>query len=138
MLHSNTEDSCQLLVVGGEMAKGLAVHLAGEWHVRLLSDDESLVRATDSARFDAVAVEFEAGELERHACDADTALVVTDCDRTGLLVTQLLDTVCEIEHILTRVDDSRNRGAFEAIDCDLIETAPLLQPAVEQKLSAGG
>lgn len=135
VLRSDTGDDSQVLVIGGETAKGLATHLAGEWPVRVLTTDEKIVERTASDSFEAFAVDFEATDLKRHAAEANTAIVVPEHDRVGLLVTQLLTAICGLDSVLTRVDDPKNKNAFDTIDCEIIETGALLRPEVEQKLA---
>lgn len=135
-----TGDSTQLLVIGGEAAKGLAAHLAETWNVRLLSDDKEVVRSArsaDSEQFDVRHLDLEADDLQPHVGDVDTAVVGTDRDRAGLMVAQVLTTVCGVDRVLVGVNDPKNEDAFQDVDCETIETWSLLRSEVERVLSPG-
>lgn len=134
-LRPNNGDSTQVLVIGGEAAKGLAAHLAEAWDVKLLSDDEEIVASAGSEQFDAGHVDFEGDDLERHASDADAAVVGTERDRVGLMVVQLLNTACDLDRVLVRVNDPKKKDAFRDVDCKIIETGSLLRPEVERALA---
>lgn len=134
MIQTDTEEPTPVLVVGQEAAKGLADHLAEEWPVRLLSDDRSVVESADTESMESRHVEFNAAELEPHAYDADSAVIVAERDRAGLLIAQLLSSVCNVDRVSVRVDDPENLDAFEGLDCQVIETGPVLRSEVEQVL----
>jgi Trk K+ transport system NAD-binding subunit len=134
-LLTSSEDSTQLLVVGGETATGLATHLAENWEVRLLSDQEEVVGKAGRQGFDARHVDFGTADLARHAGDADVAVFGTERDRVGLMVAQLLATACDLDSVLVRVNDPENMPAFRGVDCEVIETGPLLGAEIERVLS---
>lgn len=137
MVLSDTKEQSRVLVVGEEAAKGLATHLAEDWDVRLLSNDESIIGNVATNQFESDVVEYEAGVLQDHVDDEDTAVVVTERDQVGLLVVQSLNACCNVDQIFVRVDDPQNRHAFEDLDCEILETGAVLRPEVEQALERG-
>ncbi len=133
----STGDSTTVTVIGEQAAKGLAVNLEEEWNVRLLSEAADVVESAASNPVEARHVDYAASDIERHACGADVVVVVTARDRTALLVTQLLNTICDVGRVFVTVDDPRHRDAFEGIDCEVVETGSLLRSEVEHGLTAG-
>jgi Trk K+ transport system NAD-binding subunit len=133
---ASTEDPIQVVVVGGETAKGLATHLSNDREVCLLSDDEQVVANASSEEFDARHVDLKCRDLAEHADDADVAVVGTERDRVGLIVAQSLATACDLESVLVRVNDPANEPAFRDVNCEVIETGPVLGAEIERILSA--
>lgn len=129
-------DDPKVLVVGGEAAKAVALHLQEACEVRILSSEERIVRWTEGTSIEARAVDVTAGrELRRHAGPADAAVVVTERDQTALLVTQLLRFVCDVAHVAVLLNDPHNRDAFEGVDADLLDGRAVFGPVVEESLA---
>jgi Trk K+ transport system NAD-binding subunit len=129
-------ENTPVLVIGEETAKGLAVDLASDWDVRLLSTDETVVTSSATQVSDTRHVDFRASELKEHSSGVSLAVVLTERDRAALLVTQLLNTVCDVDRVFVRVDDPSKKDAFENLNCTVIETAKLFRPEVESILGA--
>lgn len=127
----------EVLVFGGRAAKGLATYLAETWDVELLTEDETIAARARSEPYEAEVVEYDAETFDQYVDPAGVAIVATERDSVGLMITQLLNTTCKVDDVLVRVDDPKNREAFEDIDCELIETGEVLREAVEATIAPG-
>lgn len=133
---NDTGGGTDLLVIGGEAAKGGAAHLAERWDVHLLSDETDIVESARGDAIEADRVELTATDLEPFAARADAAVVIAEHDRVALRLAQLLNTVADIAEVLVRVDDPANRRAFEDVDCRVLEAGALFRSEIERQLGA--
>lgn len=128
-----------VVLIGGEVVKGLADRLHVDHEVLLLSDDERIVRAARERGVDAQCLDLaDGGELERHASDADVAIVGAERDRRNLLAAQLLRVVCGIERVVVRLNDPANRDAFRDVDAELLDAEQGLGDVVDRALADVG
>lgn len=124
-----------VLVIGGQSACGVAVELAGDYEVTLVTDDESVARTARTREIEARRVELTDGsDLRRNAAGAEMAVVAAELDRVSLLVAQLLRVTCGVEEVVVRINDPENRDVFDDLDVELLDEGSLLAPEVERAL----
>lgn len=127
-------DRTSVAVFGGRLAKGLAVRLAPDREVRLVSDDRAVVESGRSEPFAARHVDYATADLAAVVGDVDVAVVATERDRAGLLVAQTLAVGDEVDRVLVRFDDPDYEPVFSGLDCDVLDLGSVLHDAVESTL----
>lgn len=125
-----------MLVAGGEHVGELLTEqldARGERVVYIDGKAASVERALDGGL---TAIEadltdrqaFEDAELD----DISTAFVASSSDSGNLLIAQLLAARLDLDRIVVRVNDPRNRSAFDGLDVETVSTTNVLAAALAE------
>lgn len=119
------------LIVGGDHVGGqLAVLLADVDAVQYLDDDP--VDVTEAGVVGREVDITDRRQLERVGLDdAETVVVASESDSVNLLVSQLIRTSFDVDRVIVRINDPRNRDLFEATGVETVCVADALARALE-------
>ena len=119
------------LIVGGDHVGGqLAVRLADVDAVQYLDDDP--VDATEAGVVGRDVDITDRRQLERVGLDdVETVVVASERDSVNLLVSQLIRTSFDVDRVIVRINDPRNRDLFEATGVETVCVADALARALE-------
>lgn len=116
-----SDEDPAVLVVGGELAFGIARTVEESATVQFVTDDEALAeRGTAAGCRTKTADLTDASALAASAGDVDTAVVACGSDRRNLLVSQLLGSCCGVDRVVVGVTDGTDRDVFAGTDVDLV------------------
>jgi len=119
------------LIVGGDHVGGrLAIRLADVDTVQYLDDDP--VDATEAGVVGREIDITDRRQLERVGLDdVETVVVASETDSVNLLVSQLIRTSFDVDRVIVRINDPRNRSLFETTGVETVCVVDALARALE-------
>lgn len=132
---SRRDTSPSVLVVGGELAYGVATVLDESATVSFVTADEALA---DRVAGGTVTIHTgdvtDASVLAAPDVDADAAVVACEFDRRTLLVAQLLRGCCDVDTVVASVVNGTYREAFEGTGVTTVDLGEAFAGVVGQAL----
>lgn len=127
-----------VIVGGGKVGSYLARELRSERHSVIVIEE-------DEGRAEAVAEDTGALTMHGDGTDlrllnqleirpTDLLLAVTGTDETNLVACQLARTAFEVDRVLARLNDPRNRATFDALEIPVVSVTDVMVKVISREL----